>query len=77
MGSDKSRAKRRKLRIPERTIWIVSILGGMFGVLFAMKYFRHKTQKRIFNIGIPILVLIYSILFVLIFYCHNNSSLVI
>lgn len=44
-GSDKSKAKKSKMRIPERTLLSFSFFGGAFGGILGMQLFRHKTQK--------------------------------
>ena len=64
---DKSKARRNKWRIPEATLFLFAISGGSIGCLMGMHMFRHKTQKKSFYIGIPViltiqlLVLIYFI----------------
>ena len=37
MGVDKSRAKRRKWRIPEATLFLVAVIGGSLGLSDAIK----------------------------------------
>lgn len=58
MGIDKRKAEKKKFRIPERTFWIVSLLGGALGSLIGMNYFRHKTKHTSFKVGIPLLLLV-------------------
>lgn len=58
MGIDKLRARRRKWRIPERTIFIIALLYGSIGVFIGMYLFRHKTRKLRFSIGIPAIMVI-------------------
>jgi len=58
MLSDKKKAKRRKRRIPERTLFIVGALGGALGSLIGMYSVHHKTKHRSFVIGMPILLLV-------------------
>ena len=43
-GIDKSKAKRDKRRISEKTLLIMSIIGGGIGGLLGMLKFRHKTK---------------------------------
>ena len=43
-GIDKYRAVRHKWRIPERTLLLVSFIGGSAGALMGMFLFRHKTR---------------------------------
>ncbi|MBP1968854.1 uncharacterized membrane protein YsdA (DUF1294 family) [Virgibacillus natechei] len=59
MGMDKQKAKKQQFRIPERTFWILSILGGSFGSYMGMKMFRHKTKHRSFVVGVPMLIIIH------------------
>ena len=58
MGIDKSRAKRHAWRIPERTLFLISLLGGSVGSLAGMYLFRHKTKHMTFVIGMPLILLI-------------------
>lgn len=57
-GIDKSKAKRGKWRIPEKTLFITAILGGSIGALLGMRTFRHKTKHKTFTIGIPTILII-------------------
>lgn len=67
MGIDKWKAKRNSWRIPEKTLFLVTLLGGGIGTNIGMYYFRHKTKKVEFMIGFPtitiaeIVLLIYAI----------------
>ncbi|MFA1821254.1 DUF1294 domain-containing protein [Virgibacillus oceani] len=62
MGVDKRKAERRKYRIPERTFWMLAILGGAIGVIFGMKTYRHKTKHASFKFGMPLVLIINLIL---------------
>lgn len=64
--TDKIKAKNGSYRIPERTLFVISILGGSFGMYVAMKTIRHKTKHNRFMIGIP-LIMILQVLLLLIF----------
>lgn len=61
-GVDKWKARRGKWRIPEDTLIWLSIVGGSVGALVGMYLFRHKTQKRKFNLGIPAILLSQAVL---------------
>lgn len=50
---DKSKSKSKSRRIPERTLFIMSAIGGSLGALLAMHFVRHKTQHAKFKYGIP------------------------
>ncbi len=58
MGIDKSRAKKRKMRIPEATLFVVAMIGGSIGSIIGMFAFRHKTRKWYFSYGMPIILVI-------------------
>lgn len=53
MGIDKLKARRRRWRIPERTLFIVALLFGSIGIFVGMHIFHHKTKKPRFYAGIP------------------------
>ena len=58
MWLDKYKAKKGSWRIPERTLFIVTALGGGIGTIAGMYIFRHKTQKLNFVIGFPFITLL-------------------
>ena len=70
MGIDKRRAQNRKRRIPEKTLWFFFIFGGSFGGLTGMKNFRHKTKHKQFVYGIPALLALHLVLFVIYAYIY-------
>lgn len=55
---DKLAAKFHKWRIPEKTLFILSILGGSVAMLLTMLLIRHKTRHKRFMIGIPLIIII-------------------
>ncbi|AXI09651.1 DUF1294 domain-containing protein [Oceanobacillus sp. 143] len=63
MRVDKQKAIKGQYRIPERTFWLLALLGGAIGGYAGMKVFRHKTKHRSFTIGMPILIIINIALF--------------
>lgn len=57
-GLDKWKAKRKEKkesvrRIPEKTLFLLAILGGSAGALLGMRVFRHKTLHKRFRYGLP------------------------
>lgn len=66
MGVDKQKAKRQAWRIPEATLFSIALFGGSIGSLLGMHVFRHKTQKPLFVIGMPA-ILVLQILLTIIF----------
>ena len=61
MGVDKSKAKRGAWRIPEKTLFLLSFLGGSIGSLAGMYTFRHKTRHMKFVIGMPAILIVHLI----------------
>lgn len=60
-GWDKFKAKYREKhpaarRVPERTLFLLALLGGSVGALLGMRVWRHKTLHRSFRIGIPLIL---------------------
>jgi len=57
-GYDKLQAKKNRWRIAEKTLFIFSILGGSVGAIAGMKVWRHKTRKKHFKFGIPLILIL-------------------
>lgn len=60
---DKYKAKNRLWRIPERSFFLLSIMGGSVGVYLGLFVFKHKTRHWYFMTLIP-LILIAQIVFI-------------
>lgn len=58
MGEDKRRARKHLWRIPEKTLFLCSILGGSVGTWAGMYVFHHKTKHWYFVIGMPLLLVL-------------------
>ena len=58
MWLDKRKAKKGAWRIPEKTLFIITGLGGGIGTIAGMYTFRHKTQKLGFVIGFPFITIL-------------------
>ena len=54
-GVDKWRARRGRWRVPEATLLGLAALDGSVGAWVAMRLFHHKTQKKKFRYGVPVL----------------------
>lgn len=61
---DKRRARLHRWRIPERTLMLLSLLGGAIPMLITMKAIRHKTQHKKFMIGIPLIIALHMALII-------------
>ena len=55
MWSDKRRAVKHRYRIPEKTLFLFSGLGGGIGTWAGMYLFRHKTKHWYFVVGMPLI----------------------
>ena len=58
MGIDKALAKRGAWRVPERTLFLLALLGGALGGIIGMYFFRHKTRHASFKAGLPVLLIL-------------------
>ena len=56
-GVDKAKARRGAWRVPEKTLFLLPLLGGSVGALLGMLIFRHKTKHWYFVWGIPLILL--------------------
>lgn len=63
-----SKRDRVELRIPEKTLLILSALGGSVAMYIAMQITHHKTKHAKFMIGIPVIILLQLALTVCYFY---------
>ena len=56
--ADKIKARHGKWRIPESTLFLLSLFGGSCAMLITMLLIRHKTRHLRFMIGIPLIILL-------------------
>lgn len=61
-GIDKYKAQKSKWRIPEKVLFLLSVIGGSVGALLGMYTFRHKTKKLYFKFGIPLILIVQIVL---------------
>lgn len=64
MWLDKRKAEKGRWRIPEKTLFLITALGGGIGTTTGMYVFRHKTQKLQFVLGFPVITVLEIIAFV-------------
>jgi len=67
-GIDKKRAINDATRIPEATLFFLTLILGTIGTLTGMAVFRHKISKESFKIRIFLIVIFQVILIILILY---------
>lgn len=71
-GIDKYRAKRGRWRIPEAALILIAVIGGSIGALGGMYLFRHKTRKPRFSVGVPVILGMQVLFFLLLFYVVSH-----
>lgn len=74
MWYDKHQAKWGKWRVPEKTLFIITLLGGSIGTILGMYKFRHKTKKLYFTIGFPTILI--SEIGLIIYLCVKYPNLI-
>jgi len=62
MGVDKRRARRDAWRIPEKTLFLPAVLGGVPGCMLGMRVFHHKTRHWYFKLGMPAILVVQLVL---------------
>lgn len=65
MEFDKRKAIRHQWRVPEKTLFLIAILGGSIGSIIGMHVFRHKTKHWYFALGMPAILVVQIIIIVL------------
>ena len=58
MAIDKGKAKTGAWRVPEKTLFILALLGGGIGGWLGMKICHHKTKHWYFRLGFPLIAII-------------------
>ena len=71
-GADKRRARKDRWRVPERTLFLLAVLGGSLGALLGMHVFHHKTKHWYFRVFIP-LILLLQIAVPVVLWLHKNG----
>ena len=61
-GFDKTQAKTSGLRVPESTLHILALLGGVAGGWAGRRVFRHKSRKVSFGIVLTLASLLHAFL---------------
>lgn len=63
-----SKKNRVELRTPEKTLLILSALGGSVAMFITMLLIRHKTKHVKFMLGIPLIILVQAAAVFALFY---------
>ncbi len=59
---DKYAAKHKKWRVPEKLLFVFAILGGSAAMYITMLVIRHKTKHLSFMIGLPVIMLLQTVI---------------
>ena len=65
-----SKRGRVELRIPEKSLFLWSALGGSLVMYITMQLIRHKTKHLSFMIGIPAIIILQAALIFALVYFH-------
>lgn len=65
MLADKLNARKKRWRVPESVLLGMVLLGGSVGALAGMYLCRHKTRKKKFSVGIPVILALQVLLYIL------------
>ena len=52
-----SRKNKVELRVPEKTLLFLSLIGGSVAMFVTMMLIRHKTRHVKFMVGIPLIII--------------------
>jgi len=72
--TDKLKSKLDGWRIPEKTLFITSLIGGSVGMYATMCLIRHKTKHKRFMIGLPIIIFIQCIVLLGLLYLIHATA---
>lgn len=64
---DKIAAKRSFQRISEKSLLLLSSIGGALAMYITMRIIRHKTKHTKFMLGLPVIILVQIAIILLIF----------
>lgn len=73
-GLDKWFAQKERFRMSEQLLIFLSLIGGCFGMAFGMILFHHKTKKKKFTIGIPLMITLWIAIGMWYSYCVYYGS---
>ena len=63
-----SKKNRVELRTPEKTLMLLSALGGSIAMFITMQIIRHKTKHVKFMLGIPLIIIVQAVIVFLLFH---------
>ncbi len=73
--ADKVKAGKGAFRVPEKTLFILALMGGSLAEYLTMKSIRHKTLHKRFMLGLPLIMIFQLIIAVIIILFHSEYIL--
>lgn len=70
---DKKAAKKHKRRISEKGLMLTAVLGGSIGMYLTMLAIHHKTKHKKFMVGLPVIIIIEAICFLLLIFFFRGG----
>lgn len=64
MAADKIRSMEHRFRAPESVLITIAVIGGSIGCIIGMFLFHHKTRKPKFRIGLPAILTVQILLWI-------------
>ena len=61
---DKRNSRSGKKRVSEASLLTMAAIGGSIGILVGMFVYRHKTRKKRFSLGVPLIIAMQILLIV-------------
>ncbi|MBE6780947.1 MAG: DUF1294 domain-containing protein [Ruminococcaceae bacterium] len=65
---DKIAARNGSRRISEKSLMVLSVIGGGVAMYITMRIIHHKTRKNKFMVGIPVIVMLQLALTAIIYF---------
>jgi uncharacterized membrane protein YsdA (DUF1294 family) len=63
MWYDKAMARARKYRVPESRLFLIAAAGGSVGIYLGIHLLKHKVNKIIFTLGVPLIFITQIIIY--------------
>lgn len=64
MHYDKNNSRRGKKRVSEISLLTLAAVGGSVSMLIAMHVYHHKTKKKKFKYGLPLIIILQVVLII-------------
>ena len=72
---DKIKSKKDAFRVPEKTLFLLAILGGSLSEYLTMRSIRHKTLHKRFMLRLPLIMILQLIIAVAVILLYSEYIL--